>query len=110
MLVNELSRIGEKLYSIRKCKGLTQADVAEKADLSDRTYADIERGSVNMRIETLLKICGALHITPDEILTQEEPLPITEVELLDAINRCSEAEKQTAMRLLGVYVDSLNHN
>lgn len=41
--------------------GLTQAEAAEAAGLSERTYADIERGSVNMRTETILKICEALH-------------------------------------------------
>ena len=27
-------------------------------------YADIERGTVNMRTETILRICNVLHITP----------------------------------------------
>jgi len=71
MLVFDFSTIGNKLYSIRKRTGLTQAEVAEAAELSTRTYADIERGSVNMRIETVLRICSALHITPDEIFTKD---------------------------------------
>ncbi|MGN0136728.1 helix-turn-helix domain-containing protein [Anaerotignum sp.] len=37
---------------------MTQAEVAEATDLSDRTYADIEQGTVNMRIEPLLTICN----------------------------------------------------
>ena len=41
--------------------GLTQMEVAEAAGLSDRTYADIERGTVNMQVETVLRICKALH-------------------------------------------------
>lgn len=107
MLITDLRHIGEKLYTLRKGRGLTQAEVAERAELSDRTYADIERGGVNMRIETLLKICSALNITPDEILTQEDPQLITEAELIQAINHCSENEKQTALKLLSVYVNSL---
>ena len=69
MLIFDFHAIGEKLYAVRKRSGLTQAEVAELAGLSDRTYADIERGSVNMRIETVLKICRALGITPDALLT-----------------------------------------
>ena len=76
MLVSNLAAIGNKLLAIRKRMGLTQAEVAEAAKLSDRTYADIERGTVNMRIETILRICNALHITPDEVLT-EENAPLT---------------------------------
>ena len=68
MLIFDLRTIGNKLLTIRKRMGMTQAEVAEAAGLSDRTYADIERGSVNMRTETILRICNVLHITPDEVL------------------------------------------
>ncbi len=43
MLLFELRAIGNKLFEIRKSMGLTQAEVAERAGLCDRTYADIER-------------------------------------------------------------------
>ena len=108
MLVNDLHQIGASLYRIRKNKGLTQTEVAERAELSDRTYADIERGSANMRLETLLKICAALAITPNDILIQEDPSPVTATELAEILNRCSEEEKHTALMLLDVYVQSVN--
>ena len=107
MLVLKLTDIGNNLYKIRKSKGLTQAEVAEKADFSDRTYADIERGSTNMRIETLLKICEALNITPNDILVSDNITEITEHDIVDAIKDCSNIEKETALKLLSVYVDSL---
>ena len=72
MLIFDTIQIGNKLLQFRKKSGLTQAEVAEAAGLSDRTYADIERGTVNMKIETVLRICGALKITPNEILTEEQ--------------------------------------
>lgn len=53
MLLSDFSAIGNKLLHIRKHAGLTQAEVAEAAGLSDRTYADIERGTANMRVATL---------------------------------------------------------
>lgn len=37
-------KAGNRLLAQRKALGLTQAEVAERAGLSDRTYADIERG------------------------------------------------------------------
>lgn len=109
MLVSDLTIIGNKLLSIRKRSGLTQAEVAEAAGLSDRTYADIERGTVNMRIETILKICMALHITPDEILTEENPSHSARQDaLLMRLNACSPKDKQTALDLLSVYLKSLD--
>lgn len=108
MLIFDFRAIGNKLLSIRKKAGLTQNEVAEAAGLSDRTYADIERGSVNMRIETILRICKALHITPDDVLT-EENISLTEqqTELLEQLNACSPKEKETALQLLSVYLQSL---
>ena len=68
MLAPNGCAIGEKLLAFRKQRGLTQADVAERAGLSDRAYAEIERGTVNMRVSSLLKICEVLHCTLDEIV------------------------------------------
>lgn len=109
MLLFDFHIIGNKLLAIRKRMGMTQAEVAEAAGLSDRTYADIERGSVNMRIETILRICEVLHITPDEILTEEsQTLSAQQEELLSRLNECSPKDKETALKLLTVYLQSLN--
>lgn len=108
MLLFDFHQIGNKLHDIRKKAGLTQSEVADAAGLSDRTYADIERGSVNMRIETILRICKALHITPDDVLT-EENVSLTEKqeELIEQLNTCSSHEKQTALNILSTYLNSL---
>ena len=109
MLLLDMQEIGNRLLAIRKRMGMTQAELAEAAGLSTRTYADIERGSVNMRIETVLRICESLHITPDEILTgaQEEITPRQE-ELFARLNACNPKDRETALRLLNVYLQSLS--
>ena len=107
MLLFDLHMIGNKLLAIRKRSGLTQAEVAEAAGLSDRTYADIERGTVNMRLETLLRICDALHITPDEILTEDKNAPIQPEQLMAKLALCNARDKETALRLLEVYLQSI---
>ena len=109
MLVFDLHTIGNKLLTIRKRMGMTQAEVAEAADLSDRAYADIERGCVNMRIETILRICNVLHITPDELLTEETTLlAYQQEELWKRLSACNPKDRETALQLLSVYLKSLN--
>lgn len=109
MLIFDLRTIGNKLLAIRKRTGLTQAEVAEAAGLSDRTYADIERGSVNMRTETFLRICDVLHITPDEVLTEENTsLSAQQAELWNRLNSCAPKDKETALQLLSIYLKSLD--
>ena len=108
MLIFDFRKIGNKLLAIRKRSGMTQMEVAVAAELSERTYADIERGTVNMRVETLLQICRALHITPDEILTEENESEIVrQEELFARLNICPPKEKETALQLLSIYLKSL---
>lgn len=109
MLIFDKRMIGNKLLAHRKRLGMTQAEVAEAANLSDRTYADIERGTVNMRIETILHICAALHVTPDEVLTEDTPeMTPRQAELIQRLDACSPKDKETALRLLNVYLQSLS--
>ena len=109
MLVFDLHATGNKLLGIRKRMGMTQAEVAEAAGLSDRTYADIERGTVNMRTETLLRICNVLHITPDEVLTEESNfLSAQQAELWERLNACNPKDKETALQILAVFLKSLD--
>ena len=108
MLIFDRRTIGNRLLAMRKKRGLTQAEVAELAGLSHRTYADIERGTVNMRLETLLHICRVYGATPDEILVSELDAPLPEKELLARLHRCTPQQQATALTLLAVYLGSLD--
>ena len=109
MLIFDMHSIGNKLLEYRKRLGLTQALVAERADISDRIYADIERGTVNMRVKTLLRICEVLHVTPDQILTTDAPtLTHKQEELMADLEACTPRQKTTALNLLATYLHSLS--
>lgn len=108
MLIFDPMKIGNRLLCFRKRLGLTQAEVAEYAGLSDRTYADIERGTVNMKIETTIRICTALQITPNDLLMEEpDDILLKQSELLKKLDACSRNQQETALRLLSVYLNSL---
>ena len=104
MLIFDFHVIGNNLCLLRKKSGMTQAEVAEKAGISDRTYADIERGSVNMRIETFLRICKVLKTTPNEILTTEKAIETEDV--MELLNSASGKDREVALRLIEVYLTS----
>lgn len=108
MLIYNLREIGNRLYAIRKKAGQTQIQVAVASDISERAYADIERGNANMRLITLLRICDALHITPNELLTDEQPpRDLQKEEMLKRLSTCSIKDQDTALQLLDVYLKSL---
>lgn len=108
MLISDMRKIGNKILELRRRTGLTQAEIAERAGIADRTYADIERGNVNMRIETLLKICEALNATPDDVLTEEnKSAQIRREKVAEKFASCTEKEKQTALEIVDAYLRSL---
>ena len=103
MLLYDFRMIGNNLLAYRKKLGMTQGEVADAAGISDRTYADIERGTVNMHVETLLRICKVLHVTPDE----DAELDCEQNEIIEWLNNSSPKTRATALQLLNVYLSSL---
>jgi transcriptional regulator with XRE-family HTH domain len=57
-----IKELASKLKETREKKKLTQAEVAKKAGLNTNYYAVIERGEVNPKTETLIKILEALEM------------------------------------------------
>lgn len=102
MLISNLRDMGNKLYAIRKRLGITQAEAAEKAGISDRSYADIERGTANMRVQTLLQICNGLKITPNDILVDDSDEAVNDSELTKRVISLSTDEKRKLIELINL--------
>ena len=108
MLIHDLRQIGNRLLALRKDRGLTQTELAEKAGLADRTYADIERGTVNMRLLTLLQICDALNVLPNDVLYDAQVnADMEQDDLIRRLNACAASNRETAIQLLRIYLNSL---
>lgn len=108
MLITDLNAIGKRLLTIRKAQRLTQSEVAAAAGISGRSYADIERGEANMRIETMLRICHVLHITPDALFVEEsDTATIKQHELMQQLNSYSAEDKERVCGLLSTITKML---
>jgi y4mF family transcriptional regulator len=57
---NEKEVIGNILQSRRKARKIVQEQLADIAGISPRTLRDIEKGTANPELETLMKICKVL--------------------------------------------------
>lgn len=58
--MNSPKEIGDYIERLRKAKGLTQAEVAEKIGVKKNTYTQFETGRTNMTLATINKIADAL--------------------------------------------------
>lgn len=65
--------IGERIRKARKAKRLTQETLARETGISASFLGHIERGTRVLSVETLVKLCQTLHVTPNELLGMEYP-------------------------------------
>ena len=111
MLISDISIIGTKLYHIRKKTGLSQEEAAWQAGLSSRTYADIERGEVNARIDSIIKICKVFHITPNDIMTDNnDGSDKSNEDLVAQIDLLPIKEKKAALKILAAYIEAMRYS
>lgn len=62
--------IGYAIREQRSALGLTQAELAERADLSNGYVSGIECGRATLSLEALFSVAEALETTPYEVLRQ----------------------------------------
>ncbi|MCC9880384.1 helix-turn-helix transcriptional regulator, partial [Streptococcus agalactiae] len=74
----------ERLKSLRKQAQLTQAQVAEKLNISQQGYGDWERGVKKPTQENLIKIANLFNVSLDDLLgnVKGDEVDLSEVELL----------------------------
>lgn len=56
----DLKAMGKAIRARRKSRKIVQVDLADIAGISPRTLRDIENGTANPELETLMKICQVL--------------------------------------------------
>ena len=63
---------GKRLRTLRKRAHLTQGYVAEKADISERSINNLEKGRKGAKFNTLEKLANALDVQVYELFTFDE--------------------------------------
>lgn len=66
-----LRSIGERIMVRRKQLRMTQEELADRMDVSTQMISYAEQGRKAIRPENLIKLCAALDISADYILTGE---------------------------------------
>lgn len=96
------------LKSIRKDRGMTQKEVAEKANVSLGTYRTWEQGTSGMSLENAYIISGVLGCTPNDLCdwyathprARPEPqrLDPAHAELLRCYDQCTPERQRSMMQ------------
>jgi len=62
-------RIGERVYLMRVMRGYTRECLAELADITPKFLYEIETGKKGFSVAVLYRLCMALEVDPNAILT-----------------------------------------
>jgi len=63
-----IERTAARLRKARQAKGMTQAEVAKRADISENHYAQVERAEKNPTVSTFKSIIKAIGVSSAELL------------------------------------------
>ena len=84
------ARIGANIAFYRKQSGLTQAQLAEKLNYSDKAVSKWERGESIPDVLTLMQIADQFQVTVDDLLGDVNALPDNPTTLERAMTQVSE--------------------
>lgn len=106
-------KTGDRIRQKRNLLGLTQEEMSAKVGLSPKYFADIERGSCGMSVETLISISETLDMSLDYIIfgithsendVQKQSEEVSAI--LSMLENVSENKRKYAMRLLQLQIAS----
>ena len=99
---------GNRIFMLRKERGLTRERLAEMADISVQFLADIEKGRKNMTVTTLRKLSTALMISPDcGGNCSESPDHEACEDVLFLYNSLSPDNQARALKILGAFAEAV---
>lgn len=65
--------LGARVRALRAALGLTQEQLAERADMHWTFISGVERGLKDPRINTVARLAHALGVTTDQLLRRDGP-------------------------------------
>ena len=97
-------KIGQRLRQRRQELGLTREKMSELADIGTGYYGQLEVGTSQMSIDTLIKLSGAMHLPMEYILLGNGYEPGDASTIYDLLSRCSPRELALAEEVLKLFL------
>lgn len=100
------TRFGERLKAIRKRRGLTQVELAERLGIHPSLISQYECGYLRLHGALLIRLAQALRTTPDAILGTEgtaaaEEFPVIDRRFLRRLKHVDKLSRHQQRLLLG---------
>lgn len=111
MLDIDYTALGKRIASLRRKRRLTQEQLAEMAELSIVYISHIENSRSIPSLETVMKLCAALEITPNELLlgTSQNMTDYLQTEVQQKLMLCTPSERRLVDRFIDLLLEERNH-
>lgn len=86
----------KKLRDFRRARGLTQVQLAELAGVNQATVSKVERGEMNVTVDTIMLLAAALDVQPVQLFD----LPELQARALAALSNIDPARRDAALVVL----------
>jgi transcriptional regulator with XRE-family HTH domain len=104
MTKQELAAVGRRLRQQRNKLGLTREQFAELADIGAGYYGQIEVGTSQMSIDTLIKVSRTSKLSMEHILFGEEDETRDLAPIQAMLSHCTSRELRLAERVLQLFL------
>ena len=100
----QLIEIGQRLRQRRQELGLTRERMSGLADIGTGYYGQLEVGTSQMSIDTLIKLSRSMHLSMEYILFGEGEKPGDPSTTIDLLRRCTPRELKLAEEVLKLFL------
>lgn len=103
----DLSKIGIRIKEIRKQRGYTQAEIAEKINVTTKYVSNIECGSKIPKFETFIMLANALKVDANYLLVDvlDVSTAIASSNITEKLSLLPQAEQKQMLRYFEVMVN-----
>lgn len=101
---SQLIEIGQRLRKRRSELGLTREKMSELADIGCGYYGQLEVGTSQMSIDTLIKLSRSMHLPMEYILFGAGYEPGDPAPVRDLLDRCTPRELKLAEEVLKLFL------
>lgn len=104
--------IGNKIRLLRKAKGLSQEQLAEKIWISTTHMSHIETGTTKLSLPVLVDIANALHVGTDDLLSEQITARDRNFEnaVQEILSSCTPSQKNVIEKIVIAAKEALEEN
>lgn len=106
----DAAKVGMRIQDARIAHNLTQAVVAQKADIATKYLSNVERGERSPRLETFVAIANAIGVDANSLLVDvlDVSTRIRASQLQEKISKLSPEKQRVVLRMIEALVDELS--